>query len=87
MSQPDKATDELKKDDYKFGFHDAEQYVFKSRKGLSEEVVREISMMKKEPQWMLDYRLRSLDIFNKKPMPNWGNTEMMGQIDFQNMYY
>ncbi len=82
-----KTTDDLKKDDYKFGFHDEEQFVFKSRKGLSEDVVREISMMKKEPQWMLDFRLNSLKIFNSKPMPSWGNTEMMGQIDFQNMFY
>ena len=85
--KPVAATDDLKKDDYKFGFSDPEQYVFKSEKGLSAEIVRNISMMKKEPQWMLDYRLKALDIFLKKPMPNWGDTELMGQIDFQNMYY
>lgn len=87
MSPKDSSPDTLKKDDYKFGFSDPEHYVFKSRKGLDRDIVAEISMMKKEPEWMKDYRLRSLDIFFKKPMPNWGDTELMGQIDFQNMYY
>ncbi|OGR83790.1 MAG: Fe-S cluster assembly protein SufB [Elusimicrobia bacterium RIFCSPLOWO2_01_FULL_64_13] len=77
----------LKTDDYKFGFSDPEHYVFKSRKGLDREIVAEISWMKKEPEWMRDFRLKAFDIFNSKPMPNWGDTELMGQIDFQNMYY
>jgi len=87
MSPDQPILNDLKTDDYKFGFSDPEQYVFKSRKGLDSSIVKEISLMKKEPQWMLDFRLRSLDIFLKKPMPNWGDTELMGQIDFQNMYY
>ena len=57
---------DIKKDDYKFGFSDPEQFVFKSQKGLTKEIVIEISKMKKEPQWMLDFRLRSLEIFFKK---------------------
>lgn len=76
-------------DDYKYGFHDSEEnYVYKAKKGLNEEIVKEISVkMKKEPQWMTDFRLKSLDIFNKKPMPDWGNTEMLGEIDFDNIHY
>lgn len=84
---PKSSVEAFKKDDYKFGFADPEKYVFKARQGLDAEIVREISWMKKEPQWMTDFRLKSLDIFLKKPMPTWGNTEMLNQIDFQNMYY
>jgi Fe-S cluster assembly scaffold protein SufB len=69
----------------KYGFHDAEQHVFKSRKGLDTDIVREISMMKGEPQWMLDYRLKALEIFEKKPTPTWGGD--VSAIDFQDIYY
>ncbi|MBX3072369.1 Fe-S cluster assembly protein SufB [Candidatus Obscuribacterales bacterium] len=74
-------------DDYKYGFKDKEDYVFKSGRGLTPEIVESISKMKKEPQWMLDFRLKALDIFNKKPMPTWGNTKMLEDIDFENIYY
>jgi len=69
----------------KYGFHDTEQHVFKSRKGLDEAIVREISKLKGEPEWMLEYRLKALDIFGKKPMPTWGGD--VGAIDFQDIYY
>jgi Fe-S cluster assembly protein SufB len=49
-----------------------ENYVFKARKGLSAQVVIDMPRMKHEPQWMLDYRLKALEIFRKKPMPTWG---------------
>ena len=78
--------DEIGKD-YKYGFHDKEDYVFKSGKGLNEEIVRTISSMKNEPEWMLKFRLRALDIFNKKPMPTWGNCDLINGIDFQNIHY
>jgi Fe-S cluster assembly protein SufB len=72
--------------DYKYGFHDStDNYTFKSRKGLDHEIVRQISEMKNEPQWMLDFRLKSLDIFFARPMPQWGAD--LDQIDFQNIYY
>ena len=74
-------------DDYKYGFKDKEDYVFKSGRGLTREIVESISKMKNEPQWMLDFRLKALDIFNKKPMPTWGNTKMLEDIDFENIYY
>jgi Fe-S cluster assembly protein SufB len=57
---------------YKYGFHDPEKYVFKSQKGLNREVVENISRMKGEPQWMLDFRLKAFEHFQKRPMPNWG---------------
>ena len=60
----------------KSGFHDDVQYTFRARKGLNREVVTELSRMKGEPQWMLDFRLQALEIFFKKPMPTWG-----GKID------
>ena len=70
----------------KYDFKDyTEMYVYTSKKGLSKEVVEEISRMKNEPQWMLDFRLRSYEIFMKKPMPNWGGS--LSQIDFNNIYY
>lgn len=69
----------------KFGFHDPENYVFKAKKGLNKEVVEEISWMKNEPEWMRQFRLRSLEIFEKKPLPQWGGN--LNQIDFQNIFY
>ncbi len=74
-------------DDYKekYGFFDPENFVFKAKRGLSEEIVREISWMKKEPEWMLKMRLRSLAIFRKKPMPTWGAD--LSVIDFENIFY
>jgi Fe-S cluster assembly protein SufB len=59
-------------DEYKYHFVTKDKPVFKSRKGLSEEVVRQISAHKEEPEWMLDFRLRALEIFESKPMPTWG---------------
>jgi Fe-S cluster assembly protein SufB len=69
----------------KYGFHDDEQHVFKSRKGLDSDIVREISKLKGEPQWMTDYRLKALEIFWKKPLPTWGGD--VSGIDFQDIYY
>jgi Fe-S cluster assembly protein SufB len=69
----------------KYGFHDTEQHVFKSRKGLNKDIVAEISKHKGEPQWMLDYRLKAFEIFEKKPIPTWGGD--VSQIDFQDIFY
>ena len=57
---------------YKYGWHDSDAYAAASRRGLSEDVVRGISAMKHEPQWMLDMRLKALKLFQRKPMPTWG---------------
>ncbi len=79
-------TENMDMDYSKYDFKDStEMYVYTSKKGLSREVVEEISRMKGEPKWMLDFRLRSYDIFMKKPMPNWGGD--LKQIDFNNIYY
>ncbi|HEX8992005.1 MAG TPA: Fe-S cluster assembly protein SufB [Anaerolineales bacterium] len=72
--------------DYKYGFHDSEdKYVFKSQKGLSREVVEQISHMKGEPQWMLDFRLKALEHFNKRPMPTWGPS--LRDLNFDEIYF
>lgn len=71
--------------EYRYGFRDPEEYVFKARKGLNREVVEEISAMKKEPDWMLKFRLRSLEIFEKKPMIDWGGD--LSTLDFDNIHY
>src|ERR687885_828774 len=72
-------------DQYKFGFSMPENYHFKSRRGLDREIVEEISYMKGEPQWMRDFRLRSLRIFERKALPQWGGN--LNDIDFQNIFY
>ncbi len=72
--------------DYKYGFSDPEQYSFKSRRGLDPEIVKQISAFKKEPEWMLQFRLRALDIFRKKPMPTWPAADL-NEIDFENIFY
>src|SRR6201747_500039 len=59
-------------DNYKFGWSDNDDYATHVERGLSEQVVRNISALKSEPQWMLDLRLKGLKLFGKKPMPSWG---------------
>ena len=72
--------------DYQFGFHDStDNYEFKSRKGLDREMVAQISEMKNEPAWMRDFRLKSLEIFESRPMPNWGGD--MSELDFNEIFY
>jgi len=58
---------------YKFGWSDSDTAGANARRGLSEEVVRDISAKKSEPAWMLDLRLKGLRLFDKKPMPAWGS--------------
>ena len=70
---------------YKFGWHDPVHSVFTPKKGLSHEVVEEISRMKGEPEWMRRFRHKALDYFYRKPMPQWGGD--LSRIDFDNIYY
>lgn len=72
-------------DEYRFGFSDPETYVFKSRRGLDEVVVRQISQMKGEPQWMLEFRLKALEHFKKRPMPTWGGD--LSKLDLDNIFF
>ena len=74
-------------EDYRHGFHDAENYVFKSDKGLTREIVERISAMKNEPEWMRDFRLKAYEIFLEKPMPTWGDTARLSEIDFADIHY
>ena len=72
--------------EYKYGFHDRDDnYTFKSQKGLSREVVENISRMKGEPEWMLEFRLKALDHFLQRPMPNWGPS--LKELNFDEIYF
>lgn len=75
----------IEKDYSKYGFKEPEEYVFKTKKGLTEDVVREISKQKKEPQWMLDFRLKALQYFFARPLPTWGTD--LSQINFDDIVY
>jgi Fe-S cluster assembly protein SufB len=72
-------------EEYRYGFSDPDTAVYKSRKGLDEDVVRKISAMKQEPQWMLDFRLKALEHFLARPMPAWGGD--LSRLDLDNIYY
>jgi Fe-S cluster assembly protein SufB len=73
------------KQEYQYGFHDQEDAVFKSKKGLNHGIVDQISDHKNEPDWMRQFRHEALDIFFSKPMPNWG-ADLSG-IDFEDIFY
>jgi len=74
--------------EYRYGFRDPENYVYKSKKGLSHEIVEEISWMKGEPEWMRRFRLKALDIFLSKPLPWWAaRLDLLQEIDFSHIYY
>ncbi|MDX1568341.1 MAG: Fe-S cluster assembly protein SufB, partial [Longimicrobiales bacterium] len=64
--------EQLNLDEYKYDFVDKVEPVFRTRPGLDEEIVRQISEQKDEPEWMLEFRLKGLEIYNRKPMPTWG---------------
>lgn len=76
---------DLRLDAYKYGFHDPERYVYRSKKGLDEHVVKEISYQKGEPEWMQKFRLESFKIFKSKSLPAWGPS--LSEIDFDGIYY
>lgn len=78
-------TKQFIKDDYKYGFAMKDTSVFKSKKGLDESVIREISAHKQEPSWMLEYRLQAYKYFLDRPLPKWGGD--LSKIDFDNIYY
>lgn len=70
----------------KYNFRDEVEYQFKSKKGLSREIVEQISQMKGEPEWMRTFRLRAYDHFLKRPMPNWGSPRLQ-DVKFDNIIY
>jgi Fe-S cluster assembly protein SufB len=71
----------------RYGFRDPEEYFMRTPKGLSHEVVEAISRLKKEPDWMREFRHKALDIFLAKPMPTWGDTKMLSEINFDDIPY
>ena len=71
--------------DYKYGFNDGDEFVFRAQKGLNAEVVADISRRKQEPSWMLEFRLKALEHFQRRPLPTWG-PDLSG-IDFDDIYY
>src|SRR4030042_1897619 len=83
MSSDSNALDNI--GEYKYGFRDPDTFVFKSSRGLSKKVVEQISSMKGEPQWMLDYRLKACDHFQKRPIPTWGGD--LSNLDLDNIFY
>ena len=70
---------------YEYGWHDSDTAGATAQRGLSEEVVRNISHLKNEPEWMLKRRLRALSLFERKPLPTWGAD--LSEIDFDNIKY
>lgn len=71
--------------EYKYGFRDEHKAVFQTGKGLTPEIVTEISRMKGEPEWMLEFRLKSLEQFFKMPLPRWGGN--LDDLDFNDIQY
>ncbi len=71
----------------RYGFHDPEEYLARAPRGLRAETVEMISRYKNEPEWMRQFRLDAYRIFREKPMPAWGNTELLGSIDFEDIHY
>src|SRR6266699_5319610 len=70
---------------YEYGWADSDLAGAEAKRGLNEEVVRDISAKKNEPAWMLDLRLKGLKLFRRKPMPTWGSD--LSGIDFENIKY
>jgi Fe-S cluster assembly protein SufB len=70
---------------YKLGWSDAEEYVFKPKRGLNADIVNEMSWMKGEPDWVRERRLKALRHFERRPMPTWGGD--MSEIFLDNIYY
>ena len=68
---------------YDLGWSDEEDYLYKPKRGLNTDIINEMSWMKGEPSWMRDFRLKSYDRFEKRPMPNWGGD--MSEIYFDDI--
>jgi Fe-S cluster assembly protein SufB len=77
----------LELDEYKYDFVTEGEPVFRSQKGLSEEVVRQISANKDEPEWMLEFRLKALEVYNSKPMPTWGGDLSTLEDTLEDIYF
>lgn len=80
-----KEIEALSQQEYQYGFSDERENVYQTNRGLSEEIVREISKQKNEPEWMLDLRLKAYHKFCEMPMPSWGPD--LANLDFDNTIY
>ena len=87
MTDANKGLDIGQNYEQQYGFHDPEKYVFKSKKGLTEKTVEEISWMKEEPDWMRQFRLKAFKAYQQKPLPAWADLSMLSQIPFDDIYY
>jgi Fe-S cluster assembly protein SufB len=86
MSIEGKEQEFLRQDsEYRFGFHDPENYIFKAKKGLNKEIVEQISTMKGEPEWMLNFRLKALKHHMNRPTPRWGAD--IDSLNLDDIYY
>ena len=72
--------------DERYGFHDAENYLFKAPKGINREIVEKISEFKSEPAWMREFRLTALEHFYARPQPTWGSP-MLAEVDYDDIRY
>jgi Fe-S cluster assembly protein SufB len=81
------ATVDIDLGSYKLGWSDQEDYVFKPEKGLNEDIIRQMSQMKDEPDWMLQFRLKAYQRWLRKPLPQWGGGGLLEEIDFDDIYY
>jgi Fe-S cluster assembly protein SufB len=70
----------------KYGFRDAENYLYKAPKGINREIVEKISEFKDEPQWMREFRLKALEHFESRPQPTWGSP-MLAEVDYDDIHY
>src|SRR5512135_2121010 len=72
--------------DQRYGFHDAENYLYKAPKGLNREIVEKISEFKSEPQWMREFRIKALEHFVARPQPTWGSP-LLAEVDYDDIHY
>jgi Fe-S cluster assembly protein SufB len=70
----------------RYGFHDAENYLYKAEKGLTQQTVEMISDFKSEPQWMRDFRIKAYEHFLARPQPTWGSP-MLAEVDYDDIRY
>jgi len=81
----DKQNEQLPTSEYQFGFHDEDVSLYKTKKGISREIVEEISKLKNEPEWLLEFRLKSYEQFVQKKMPTWGAD--LSELNFDEYTY
>lgn len=72
-------------EDYKYGFQDKDVSIYKTNKGLTKETIYEISKIKNEPDWMLEFRLKAFEQFERMPMPSWGPN--LDEVNFDDYTY